>query len=213
MLTRLTASAIDQVVGIIKVNQRTANCTHETNNIVYSVENVTDAISVNHNWCDWFQSCYLSMLKSSRCNVNNLPSMYTSLLEAISDVEDALSDVHDLLRTRSGNPEWVKEWVEVVQTVLRTDSGWELSLLTSLLFSCVSKDEICSWVIFWKMICMNVGQLKKPPMVWCVVLCAFIKKHLFADFQSCLASHSRDAPSFVCRDQGHRWAACCRFYY
>lgn len=76
--------------------------------------------------------------------------MYTSLLEAISDVEDALSDVHDLLRTRSGNPEWVKEWVEVVQTVLRTDSGWELSLLTSLSFSCVSKMKYAAGLYFGK---------------------------------------------------------------
>jgi hypothetical protein len=53
--------------------------------------------------------------------------MYASLLVAIYAVEEALSDVYDLLRTRSGNPEWEKEWAEVVQNVLRSDSGWELS--------------------------------------------------------------------------------------
>ena len=53
--------------------------------------------------------------------------MYESLLDAVSDIEYVISDVHDLLRTRSGNPEWQREWAEVVQDVLRKDSGWELS--------------------------------------------------------------------------------------
>jgi hypothetical protein len=61
--------------------------------------------------------------------------VYTSLLAAVSEVEHALSDVHDLLRTRSGNQEWQREWTEIVQDVLRKDSGWELSpFVLNLLF-------------------------------------------------------------------------------
>ncbi|KAF8591722.1 Clavaminate synthase-like protein [Ramaria rubella] len=96
----------------------------------HQVENVTDAISINHNWC----------------NINNLSSMYASLLTAVSDVESALSDVHDLLRTRSGKPEWQREWTDVVQDVLKKDSGWD-------------------WVTFWRMVQMNVGQQRDPPLI------------------------------------------------
>lgn len=51
--------------------------------------------------------------------------MYASLCTAVSDVEDALSDVYDLLRTRSDHSDWEKEWIDIVQDVLQKDSGWE----------------------------------------------------------------------------------------
>ncbi|KAF8509976.1 hypothetical protein JB92DRAFT_2728861 [Gautieria morchelliformis] len=106
----------------------------------HQVVNVTHAISINHNWC----------------NINNLPSVYASLLAAVSEVEHALSDVHDLLRTRSGNQEWQREWTEIVQDVLRKDSGWD-------------------WTTFWRMVCMNMGQLKDPPLVRLMIYMAFGK--------------------------------------
>ncbi|KIJ34930.1 hypothetical protein M422DRAFT_181471 [Sphaerobolus stellatus SS14] len=96
----------------------------------HQVENVTDAISINHNWC----------------NINSLPSMYTSLLSAVSDVEEALSDVKELLQTQTENTNWEKEWNDIVQDILKKDSGWD-------------------WTIFWRMILLNIKQMGKPPLV------------------------------------------------
>lgn len=75
----------------------------------HQVENDTDAISINHNWC----------------NTNNLPSVYRSLLTATHDVMDALSDVEELLRDTVANGCWQKEWMKVVQELLQKDSGWD----------------------------------------------------------------------------------------
>ncbi|KAF8519376.1 Clavaminate synthase-like protein [Hysterangium stoloniferum] len=97
----------------------------------HQVENLTDTVSINHNWC----------------NINNLPSIYKSLLSATADVKYALSDVHELLRTRSDNPNWEREWSDIVQDVLKKDSGWD-------------------WVTFWRMVHFNMGQSYDNPLVF-----------------------------------------------
>jgi len=50
--------------------------------------------------------------------------MFSSLLSAVSDVESALSDVQELLQQGSGT-QWENEWNDIVQDVLKKDSGWE----------------------------------------------------------------------------------------
>ncbi|KAL4251156.1 tRNA wybutosine-synthesizing protein 4 [Abortiporus biennis] len=75
----------------------------------HQVENLTDCISINHNWC----------------NSNNISSMYTSMCEKVEEVEQALEDVKELLS--SGNPnsdDWRDEWVTIVQDVVKQDAGW-----------------------------------------------------------------------------------------
>lgn len=94
------------------------------------MENLTDAISINHNWYVFIHSFRFlvrgrrTFLSIDRCNLNNLPSMFSSLLSAVSDVESALSDVQELLQQGSGT-QWENEWNDIVQDVLKKDSGWE----------------------------------------------------------------------------------------
>jgi len=89
----------------------------------HQVENLTDCISINHNWA----------------NGNSLLNMYSAMCQEVADVEDALSDVRDMM-VEGWTPEgpnqldgWQEEWVAVVQDVLKKNSGW-------------------GWIEFWGMI-------------------------------------------------------------
>ncbi|CAO1625043.1 unnamed protein product [Parajaminaea phylloscopi] len=97
-----------------------SDCFHE-------VHNLTDAISLNHNWC----------------NSVNLPRMYASMKQEMGEVKEALSDVEDMLRhggggggittseERGGTEEvegrgpWQCEYWRLVQLVSRSDAGWD----------------------------------------------------------------------------------------
>ncbi|KAI0362125.1 Clavaminate synthase-like protein [Trametes cingulata] len=78
----------------------------------HQVENLTDCISINHNWC----------------NSVNLPSLYDSMCAKVLGVEHALEDVRELLSHRSADaadPDaWQQEWVSIVQDVVEKDAGW-----------------------------------------------------------------------------------------
>ncbi|KAK0530401.1 hypothetical protein OC834_003333 [Tilletia horrida] len=83
-------------------------------NWYHEVLNLTDCISINHNWC----------------NSYNLESMYDSMVEEVEDVEASLEDVRSMLQERdistsvSSSPDWQREWVGIVQQVARQDAGW-----------------------------------------------------------------------------------------
>lgn len=64
--------------------------------------------SINHNWL----------------NSSTFPSVYRAHCLAITDAEEAMSDVRELLRTRKGAG-WEDEWIECVRGVVKADSGWE----------------------------------------------------------------------------------------
>ncbi|KAH8077755.1 Clavaminate synthase-like protein [Cristinia sonorae] len=74
----------------------------------HQVENLTQCISINHNWC----------------NSVNLPSLYRSMCDKVVEVEQALEDVHDMLSSGSKNDNWRAEWVAIVQDVVKHDAGW-----------------------------------------------------------------------------------------
>ncbi|KAI0670361.1 Clavaminate synthase-like protein [Trametes maxima] len=75
----------------------------------HQVENITDCISINHNWC----------------NAVNLPSLYDSMCDKVLEVERALEDVRELLAQGSAEPEgWHQEWTAIVQDVVEKDAGW-----------------------------------------------------------------------------------------
>ena len=46
------------------------------------------------------------------------------MCEEVQDTEEAVSDVKDLLQRRLGKEEARKEWVEVVQDIVRKNAGW-----------------------------------------------------------------------------------------
>ena len=81
----------------------------------HQVVNLTPCISINHNWC----------------NSVNLPSLYTSMCDEVTRVEDALYDVRDMLvdshRGKSDDWEavWKREFTKVVQDVTQQDAGWK----------------------------------------------------------------------------------------
>lgn len=83
-----------------------SGCFHE-------VHNLTDAISLNHNWC----------------NSVNIPLMYESMKEGMEEVKKALSDVEEMLRDGGGGGEagepWQREFWRLVQLVSRSDAGWD----------------------------------------------------------------------------------------
>ncbi|CDO69502.1 hypothetical protein BN946_scf184785.g7 [Trametes cinnabarina] len=78
----------------------------------HQVVNLTDCISINHNWC----------------NAVNLPSLYESMCAKVTEVEHSLYDVRQLLSQASANtpnPDaWKAEWVAIVQDVVEKDAGW-----------------------------------------------------------------------------------------
>ncbi|KAL6299466.1 Clavaminate synthase-like protein [Sparassis latifolia] len=78
----------------------------------HQVENLTDCISINHNWC----------------NSVNLPSLYTSMCAKVTEVEHALEDVRELLEHNAVRDEEddapEREWIRIVQDVVEKDAGW-----------------------------------------------------------------------------------------
>ncbi|KAI9064456.1 Clavaminate synthase-like protein [Trametes sanguinea] len=78
----------------------------------HQVENLTDCISINHNWC----------------NAVNLPSLYESMCAKVTEVEHALEDVREMLSQGSANTSnpdgWRGEWIAIVQDVVEKDAGW-----------------------------------------------------------------------------------------
>ena len=73
----------------------------------HEVINLTDCISLNHNWCN---SC-------------NIQSMYNSICEEVKKTEEAISDVQEMMQT--SNPfEWQTEWTETVQNIVAANAGW-----------------------------------------------------------------------------------------
>ena len=83
------------------------------------MENLTDCISINHNWC----------------NAANLPALYAAMCEEVERVEQALEDVRDMLVTahkakaEEGDSDseagWKREFVKIVQDVTQADAGWK----------------------------------------------------------------------------------------
>ncbi|KAJ9109017.1 hypothetical protein QFC21_000343 [Naganishia friedmannii] len=89
----------------------------------HQVENMDFCISINQN----FASSHI------------MPTIYHNLLHSLSRVEDAISDVKELLQEQAlknaepsdaENTEetlsWEKEWFEQVQSLLEMDAGWGL---------------------------------------------------------------------------------------
>ncbi|GAC95541.1 hypothetical protein PHSY_003117 [Pseudozyma hubeiensis SY62] len=76
-------------------------------NWYHQVDNVSDVISMNRNWC----------------NAHNLPSLYESILQELDHVEESLDDVKDMLRANKGQ-EWKQEFYALVQDVAVKDAGW-----------------------------------------------------------------------------------------
>lgn len=110
----------------------------------HQVENLTDCISINHNWC----------------NAVNLPSLYASMCAKVLEVEHALEDVRELLSHGSAqspdtDPEaWKQEWVSIVQDVVEKDAGWKYVRLFQVLCwgAMLTLFAVSSWATFWRMI-------------------------------------------------------------
>ncbi|KAH9946099.1 Clavaminate synthase-like protein [Epithele typhae] len=94
----------------------------------HQVENLTNCLSINHNWC----------------NSVNLPTLYRAMCAKVDEVEQALEDVRELLLRTSADAEagadsigaiagWRREWTTIVQDVVEKDAGWH-------------------WTTFWKMV-------------------------------------------------------------
>ncbi|SPC65415.1 uncharacterized protein UHOD_00545 [Ustilago sp. UG-2017b] len=80
-------------------------------NWYHQVSNVTEAISINRNWC----------------NSINLPSLYEAIKRELEHVEESLCDVRDMLSDSSGGKdgdEWKREFYVLVQDVAVKDAGW-----------------------------------------------------------------------------------------
>ena len=75
-------------------------------NWYHEVENLTDCVSLNHNWC----------------NSVNLLSMYDAMEQETDDVAEALSDVRAMLQET--DEAWRTEFTRTVQFVVQQDSGW-----------------------------------------------------------------------------------------
>ena len=94
------------------------------------MENLTDCISINHNWC----------------NAANLSALYAAMCEEVERVEQALEDVRDMLVTahktkveeKDSDSEagWKREFVKIVQDVTQADAGWKCVFIPILLRPC-----------------------------------------------------------------------------
>ncbi|PWN37566.1 Clavaminate synthase-like protein [Meira miltonrushii] len=73
----------------------------------HEVINLTDCISLNHNWCN---SC-------------NIKSMYKSMCEEVEKTEEAISDVRQMMQ-ESDPLKWQIEWTETVQRIVAANAGW-----------------------------------------------------------------------------------------
>ncbi|MCO5565541.1 hypothetical protein L7F22_019215 [Adiantum nelumboides] len=77
----------------------------------HEVINLTDCISLNHNWCN---SC-------------NIQSMYKSMCEEVEKTEEAISDVQTMLQddaSAANSLEWQFEWTKIVQNIVAMNAGW-----------------------------------------------------------------------------------------
>ncbi|KAI0083456.1 hypothetical protein BDY19DRAFT_978550 [Irpex rosettiformis] len=94
----------------------------------HQVENLTECISINHNWC----------------NSVNLPMLYASMCDKVVEVERALDDVREMMMmmasssskgpgSTDGPGSWQQEFTKVVQDVVKQDAGW-------------------NWLTFWRMV-------------------------------------------------------------
>lgn len=93
------------------ITQRQGETIFIPSNWYHQVENLTDCISINRNWC----------------NAHNLPSLYHSIVEELHHAEESLCDVKDMLR--SSNPgkaqdDWKPEFYALVQDIAIKDAGW-----------------------------------------------------------------------------------------
>lgn len=80
-------------------------------NWFHQVTNLTEAISINRNWC----------------NSVNLPSLYQAITVELDHVEESLCDVKEILQQNpsgEGGEEWKREFYELVQDVAVKDAGW-----------------------------------------------------------------------------------------
>lgn len=112
-------SALEQAIVVIQKPQETI---FVPSGWYHQVENLTDCISINHNWA----------------NCNSLKNMYQAMCDEIKEVEEALLDVRQMIQDRWSALEedadgWQQEWVSVVQDVLGKNAGW-------------------GWLEFWKMV-------------------------------------------------------------
>jgi hypothetical protein len=114
------AKALDEAIIVV---QKQGETIFVPSGWYHQVENLTDCISINHNWC----------------NANSLSNMYSAMCQEIADVEHALSDVREMIveNWKPKGPEeidgWQKEWVSIVQDVLVKNAGW-------------------GWLEFWSMV-------------------------------------------------------------
>lgn len=73
----------------------------------HEVINLTDCISLNHNWC----------------NSSNIRSMYKSMCEEVTKTEEAIWDVQKMMQ--ESNPlNWQIEWTQTVQNIVAANAGW-----------------------------------------------------------------------------------------
>ena len=78
----------------------------------HQVENLSDCISINHNWCN--SNCLLEMYKSMKVEIE-------TVMESIEDVKLLLIENN----TNDDNDhEWKIEWLKIVQDLTIKDSGW-----------------------------------------------------------------------------------------
>jgi len=95
--------------SMIVVKQYPGETIFIPSNWYHQVENVTDCISLNHNWC----------------NSVNLPSLYATMKDEVEDVSAAISDVKDMMRHASGDDkDWRVDWLREVDNLVKMDAGW-----------------------------------------------------------------------------------------
>ncbi|SPO20018.1 uncharacterized protein UTRI_00410_B [Ustilago trichophora] len=80
-------------------------------NWYHQVENLTETISINRNWC----------------NSVNLPSLYQSIVDELQHVEESLCDVKEMLSSNDSSATgegWKEEFFTLIQDVAVQDAGW-----------------------------------------------------------------------------------------
>jgi hypothetical protein len=113
----------------------------------HQVENLTDCISINHNW-SVPPTIPFKLTLQCRCNSTNICSMYSAMSDHLEDVESSLADVKELLQVRRAST-WQVEFVVCCQDVLRQDAGWEWVFrgVRPAVAHCLA-----SWMTFWRMV-------------------------------------------------------------
>ncbi|SNX81670.1 uncharacterized protein MEPE_00375 [Melanopsichium pennsylvanicum] len=120
------------------IDQKQGETIFIPSNWYHQVENLTECISINRNWC----------------NSVNLPSLYHSIVAELDHVQESLCDVKEMLQNGCSSSSttaskgkqgeqvegWEKEFYTLVQDVAIKDAGW-------------------AWDAFWNMVHWN---LTKP---------------------------------------------------